>query len=268
LRDRAARVAAISKDRVRNRKKSIYLSLFTAAKEWNKLRTLIRHSKGHAFEEYHFLKESKERMMNKKLVLGSIVIVVAVLLLSSLALIPAISFSNAASVSSRCEPTYANGQDYCMNAPHVITNPNPNLLAQAQILYLVAYMPLPPGCDTSNPSTCLPETLPSGYMPQCNPCFHGGALNNFPYHDHVVEGAPGSGTSGTAGVYKGPWDVIIVVYNPAYSFSTTFTPFKSVSAVQAGEAAGDFLPINLGAANPYEINTGVVLICPLVQQNS
>lgn len=201
--------------------------------------------------------------MKKKTVLGLLATTAFLLLILSAA-----PLSNAASIGSRCEPTYANGQLYCMNAPHVIANPNPNLLAQAQILYLAAYFPLPAGCDTSNPSTCLPETLPSGYTPNCNPCFHGDGLNAFPYHDHVVEGAPGSGTSGTAGVYKGPWVIIIVVYNPSYSNSLSFTPFKSVSAVQGGELAGDFQVINPTASNPYEINTGVVLICPLVQQNS
>jgi hypothetical protein len=184
-----------------------------------------------------------------------------------LLILPAVAQTRAASVGTTCEATYANGGDYCMNAPHVITNPNPNLLSQAQILYLAVYMPLPKGCDTTNPSTCLPETLPSGYMPQCNPCFHGDGLNAIPYHDHIVEGAPGSGTSGTAGDYMGPWVVIIVIYKPSYSNSTSFTPFKSVSAVQAGETAGDFLTINPTASNPYEINTGVVLICPLIQSN-
>ncbi len=176
--------------------------------------------------------------------------------------------SRAASAASTCEVSWANGQLYCMIGPHVITNPNPNLLATSQILYLAAYFPLPKGCDTSNPSTCGPETLTSGYTPNCNPCFHGGPLNNFPYHDHVLEGSPGLGTSGTATTYMGPWDIIIVVYKPSFSNSGTFVPFKSVSAVQAGELAGDFLPINPGASNPYEVNTGVVLICPLVMSNS
>ena len=76
------------------------------------------------------------------------------------------------------------------------------------------------------------------------------------------------GTSGTAGAMKGPWVVIIVVYNPAVSNLPTFSPLKSVAAIDAGEASGMFLQINPGAANPYEINTGIVLICPVVQQNS
>ncbi len=154
-----------------------------------------------------------------------------------------------------------------MLAAHVDENPSPNLLAHAEELYLAAYLPLPAGCDINNASTCLPETLPSGFQPNCNPCFHGDGLNAFPYHDHVLAGSPGLGTSGTAGAMKGPWVVIIVVYNPAVSNSPTFSPLMNASAIDAGEASGMFLPINPGAANPYEINTGVILICPVVQQN-
>lgn len=85
-------------------------------------------------------------------------------------------------------------------------------------------------------------------------------MNNFPYHDHVLAGSPGFGNDGTAGVMKGPWVLIIVAYNSAYSSNTGFTPFKSMADLQAGEGAGDFQVINAGAANPYEINTGVVVI--------
>ena len=67
---------------------------------------------------------------------------------------------------------------------------------------------------------------------------------------------------------KGPWVVIIVAYNPVVSKSSTLSPLKSASAMGAGEASGMFLPINPGAANPYEVKTGVVLICPVVQKNS
>lgn len=176
--------------------------------------------------------------------------------------------SRAAPASSKCEASWANGELYCMVAPHVIASPNPSLLTSAQILYLAAYPQLAASCDLSNPSTCGPQVLPSGYMPNCNPCFHGDGLNAFPYHDHVLEGAPGDGASGTATVYKGPWVIIIVVYDPTYSSTGTFVPFKSVPDVQSGEQAGDFVAINPGASNPYEINTGVVLICPLVMSNS
>ena len=158
------------------------------------------------------------------------------------------------------ETTYANGQLFCIFIAKIITNPSQGLLASAEPLYIASYSPLPGGCDTSNPSTCGPETLPSGYQPLCNPCFHGGGLNAIPYHDHVISGAPGFGNDGTAGVMKGPWVLLLVAYNPTHSNQVSFTPFKSTSSLVAGESAGDFLKINPGAANPYEINTGVVII--------
>lgn len=158
------------------------------------------------------------------------------------------------------ELAYANGQVFCIFIAKIIANPSAGLLATAEPIYITAYFPLPAGCDTSVPSTCGPETLPSGTVPLCDPCFHGGALDNFPYHDHVMEGAPGFGNQGTAGAMKGPWVLIVSAYDPAYSNRAGFTPFKSTADIRAGELAGDFQAINPGAANPYEINTGVVLI--------
>ncbi len=158
------------------------------------------------------------------------------------------------------ETAYANGQEFCLFIAHINANPSAGLLATAEPIYIAAYFPIPAGCDTSNPGTCGPESLPSGYMPLCNPCFHGGALNNFPYHDHVMEGAPGFGNQGTAGAMKGPWVLIVVAYDSTYSNQAGFTPFKSAAGIQSGELAGDFQAVNPGAANPYEINTGVVLI--------
>lgn len=158
------------------------------------------------------------------------------------------------------ETAYANGQEFCLFIAKIIANPSPGLLATAEPIYIAAYFPLPAGCDPTNPTTCGPEALPSGYMPLCNPCFHGGALNAFPYHDHVMEGAPGFGNQGTAGAMKGPWVLKLVAYDTTYSSQPGFTPFKSTADVQNGELAGDFQAINPGAANPYEINTGVVII--------
>jgi hypothetical protein len=180
-------------------------------------------------------------------------------LLLILAVLPALT--PIAKAAGPCgETAYANGQEFCINVTKVITNPSPGLLASAEPLYIAAYFPLPAGCDTTNPSTCGTESLPSGYQPLCNPCFHGGALNNFPYHDHVISGAPGFGNDGTAGIMKGPWVLIIVAYNSTYSNQLGFTPFKSTASIAAGEGAGDFQVINPGAANPYEINSGVVVI--------
>jgi hypothetical protein len=53
---------------------------------------------------------------------------------------------------------------------------------------------------------------------------------------------------------------------PDVALSPTFTPITRASDIDPAEAAGTFLPINPDphAANPYEIETGTVLICPLV----
>ena len=161
------------------------------------------------------------------------------------------------------DPTWADGKTVYMIGPHMIVDAidqQPNLYAQAQELYLLVF-----------PQTGLPQpgagpiTLPSGYEPQCNPCFHPGLPPPFVYHDHVITGAPGLGKNGTAGEFKGPWKIILLMYNPAHANSTTFTPVTSATALDAAETAGGvFLPINAGGANPYEIETGNVLICPIV----
>ena len=49
----------------------------------------------------------------------------------------------------------------------------------------------------------------------------------FVYHDHVITGAPGHGNDGTAGEFKGPWKVIVLVYNPVVALNPMFTPVKS-----------------------------------------
>jgi hypothetical protein len=172
--------------------------------------------------------------------------------------------SRASAAQQEIDPSYANGVTVYMIGPHMITNPNPNLLAQAEPLYILAY-PLnsTPVC-TSN---CPPVTLPSGYQPQCNPCFHPGLPPVFAYHDHVLEGAPGFGKNGTAGDFKGPWRIIVLLYNPAVAMSPSFQPITSDEALDAAEAAGAFLPISNGS-NPYEVETGVVLICPLVSSHA
>lgn len=203
------------------------------------------------------------------------IIVPAIALLLTLGLLPA--FAPVARAAGPCaETAYANGQLYCIFIAKIITNPSPGLLAASQPIYIAAYFAsasptttvgpfvLPTsqlgGCDITNPSTCGLEALPSGYQPLCNPCFHGGFLNNFPYHDHVLAGSPGFGNTGTAGEMVAPWVLILAAYNPAYSNNAGFTPFKSAVGIAAGEVAGDFLPINPTASNPYEINTGIVII--------
>jgi len=164
------------------------------------------------------------------------------------------------------DPSYVDGKIYYMIGPKVIVNAivtHPQLYAQSEELYLLVYPLNPTG------STTLGQlTLPSGYQPNCDPCFHPGIPLQFAYHDHVLTGAPGLGKDGTAGGMKAPWKIILLMYNPAVALSPTFTPITSASDIDAAEAAGTFLPINSGAENPYEIETGNVLICPLVSPNA
>jgi hypothetical protein len=165
------------------------------------------------------------------------------------------------------DPTYANGTTVYMIGPHMIVDARtkmPNAYAHAEELYLVVY---------PQPSTPMPGagpiTLPSGYQPQCIPCFHPGLPAPFVYHDHVITGAPGMGNHGTAGEFKAPWKIIVLMYNPAYVASPTFQPITSATAIDAAEQQGNvFLPINNGGANPYEIDTGNLLICPTVSNHA
>lgn len=165
------------------------------------------------------------------------------------------------------DPTYANGTTVYMIGPRMIVNARatmPNAYEHAEELYLLVYQ------QNSTPQPGAgPITLPSGYQPQCNPCFHPGLPADFVYHDHVITGAPGMGNNGTAGVYKAPWKIILLVYNPAYVASSDFAPLTSESAIDAAEQSGNvFLPINSGGENPYEIDTGNLLICPTVSNHA
>ena len=166
------------------------------------------------------------------------------------------------------DPTYANGQTVYMIGPHLIVGARetqPQLYAKAEELYLVVY----PQQAVPSPSAG-PITLASGYQPQCNPCFHPGLPAPFVYHDHVITGAPGMGVNGTAGEMKAPWKIIVLVYNPAYVSKPSFAPITSAAALDAAEEAGNvFLPINTApGGNPYEIETGNVLICPIASSRA
>ncbi len=169
--------------------------------------------------------------------------------------------SAAAMGKPEAEASYANGVTVYMIGPKLIPNARatmPNAYAHAEELYLTVYpqqVPPSPGAG--------PITLPSGYQPQCNPCFHPGLPAPFVYHDHVLTGAPGMGNHGTAGEFKAPWKIIVLVYDPAYVASSDFTPLTSEAAIDAAEQAGNvFQQINPGGENPYEIDTGNLLICP------
>ena len=181
----------------------------------------------------------------------------------------AASFSQAtAQGKPEIDPTYANGKTVYMIGPHMIVNARetmPNAYDHAEELYIVVYpQPTVPAPGAG------PITLPSGYQPQCDPCFHPGLPFPFVYHDHVITGAPGMGVNGTAGEYKAPWKIIVVMYNPAYVSLPGFTPVKSEAELDAAEQAGNvFLPINTsGTGNPYEIDTGNLLICPTVSPHA
>lgn len=180
------------------------------------------------------------------------------LALSLAALIPA----TASAGSQEIDPSYANGQTVYMIGPHLIVGAQPNLLAQSADLYLLAY--------PTDLTGGAPLTLPSGYQPQCNPCFHPGLPKPFVYHDHVLSGSPGFGNDGTAGVFKGPWEIIVMMYSPATVNSPTFQPIKNAADIDAAEAAHEFLPVPpaAGTNNPYEFHTGNVLICPLVSSHA
>ncbi len=170
------------------------------------------------------------------------------------------AFPLAATAASQGELAYAEGQTYTMLGVTLITNASPGVL-NAPPIYVMRY-PVAPG-------TTGPITLPSGYEPQCNPCLQ----EPIAYHDHVLTGAPGLGTNGTSGGYESPWRIVVLMYSPGYAYSPFFTPITSddevAQAVQACESgqACDLLPINSGSANPYEIWTSNVLVCPIVRQN-
>ncbi len=159
------------------------------------------------------------------------------------------------------DPSYANSTTVYMLGAHLMTNPGPNLLATAPPLYGLAY-PVPAG-------TTGPITLASGYQPQCNPCNHFPPA--FQHHDHILAGAPGFGVDGTAQDNKGPWKIILMMYNPKVMTDPTFTPLMDDESIAKAEQEGMFLPINASLAHgpdPYQIDTGLVLICPLVSSDA
>jgi hypothetical protein len=159
----------------------------------------------------------------------------------------------AAPAATHTELVYADGQTYEMVGATLITNASPGVLS-APPLYILGF----PASGTT------PITLPSGYQPQCNPCLQ----EPIAYHDHLITGAPGLGTAGTAhGAYRAPWRIVVMVYTHAYAYSTNFRPVTSDDQLAAAEAAGEFQVMNPGAPDPYQIWTNNVLICPVVMQH-
>ena len=154
------------------------------------------------------------------------------------------------------EPMYANGGTVYMIAPPTLATGGPNV---ADDLYLAVYPVDPSGANLG------PLTIGTNhYVPQCDPCFHPGVPLPFAYHDHVISGTPGLGINGTAKAFNPFWHVFVVMYNPSFFINKNFTPVKSNAALDLGESNGMFLPINPGATNPYEVDTGVVFLCNIV----
>jgi hypothetical protein len=171
----------------------------------------------------------------------------ALLLTAALLLIPT------AVAAPDTELVYADGHAYQMLGATLVTNASPGLLA-APPLYVLGF----PATGTS------PITLPSGYQPQCNPCLQ----EPISFHDHLITGAPGLGTNGTsAGNYRAPWRIVIMLYTHAYAYSPDFKPVTNDDQLAAAEAAGDFAPINRDGAGPYQIWTNSILICPITTKN-
>lgn len=155
---------------------------------------------------------------------------------------------------------FADGAVYAMDIHHVNLAPSAEEMAAAAPLYAVVYPLNPLGRTDLGPLSV------NGYQPQCDPCFHPGLPLQLVYHDHVLNGVPGMGTGGTAQEWQGTRHPIAVMYSPAYLADPGFRPLTTVAAVQAGEAAGRFLPINPdpAAANPFELPQPVVITIQLV----
>lgn len=149
------------------------------------------------------------------------------------------------------ETAYADGQSLTIAAMHFITSPSPAQLATANDLYIAAY----PWDGANAP------TFASGYVPNCNPCFHPGLPAGFVYHDHVLSGGPTLGDAST------PRHLIIVLYKASVLADAGFQPLKSVDAIRQGEANGMFQAIGSGA-NPYEVDSGVLVVTPPVSPHA
>ena len=154
---------------------------------------------------------------------------------------------------------YVDGRIDRMIINHVNLNPSDGELAAARPFY-VAVFPVNPDGRTDLGRL----TLPSGYRPKCDPCFHPVLPFQLVYHDHILSGAPGLGTGGTAQEQQGTRHPIAVMYDPTFIGQPSFRPLTTTDDVRAAEQAGELLPINAGAANPFELPQPVVVTVQLV----
>lgn len=154
---------------------------------------------------------------------------------------------------------YMDGQTYRMVVNHVNLNPSDGEVAAARPFY-VAVFPVNPDGRTDLGTL----TLPSGYRPQCDPCFHPGLAFQLVYHDHILSGAPGFGEEGTAQQQQGTRHPIAVMYDPAFVTRPDFRPLTSIDEIRAAERLGELLPINANAPNPFELPQPVVVTVQLV----
>jgi len=176
----------------------------------------------------------------------------ALLVLALVSVVGALAFAAGAVANTQTENVYVDGQPYAINTgAAVVFDASPGLLEQSSPMYLIGFTVLP--------GTMGPITLPSGYQPQNN-----GLPSPVPYHDHVLRGAPGLGTSGTAGDYGAPLQIVRMQYTFDYTYDPAFVPITSVDQIAAAEAAGKLLVINAGAPDPYELWTSTILVRPIV----
>jgi hypothetical protein len=154
---------------------------------------------------------------------------------------------------------YVDGQTYRMVINHVNLNPSDGEVAAARPFY-VAVFPVNPDGRTDLGAV----TLPSGYRPQCDPCFHPGLPFELVYHDHILSGAPGFGIDGTAQEQQGTRHPIAVMYDPTFVQRPDFRPLTTIDEVRAAEHLGELLPIDAGAPNPFELPQPVVVTVQLV----
>ncbi|TAN32331.1 hypothetical protein EPN29_09155 [bacterium] len=154
---------------------------------------------------------------------------------------------------------YADGVTFGMNIHHINLSPNPGGLAAAKPLYVVVFPINPLGLTDLGPLAVR------GYHPQCDPCLHPGLPLPLVYHDHVLNGVPASALGTNAEDWQATRHPIAVMYSPGYIAGPGFRPLTTVADVQAGERTGAFLPLDPGAANPFELPQPVVITIQLVQ---